>query len=91
MINMKTLTQSNTVQITNSVSGYRKLNSHLLKPLKAGFLGFATILMILFFINLLSYVAGSAEKFGMDYLDLLLASVGFALQTTGTFLKSFSR
>jgi len=88
---MKTLTQLNPVQITASVPRFVKLNTYLVRPLKAGFAGFATILMILFFINLLSYAAGSAEKFGMDYLDLLLAGVGFVLQTTGTLLKSFSR
>lgn len=88
---MKTLAQYNPTPITTSVPRFIRLNTYLIRPLKAGFVGFATILMILFFINLLSYAAGSAEKFGMDYLDLLLAGVGFVLQTTGTLLKSFSR
>lgn len=88
---MKTITQSSPVQITTSIPEIKKLNEHLIKPLKAGFLGFATILMIIFFINLLSYIIGTNEKFGMDVLDLLLAGVGFFLQLTGTLLKSFIR
>ena len=88
---MKTLTQSNTIQITTSIQKFTKVNMYILKPLKAGFAGFATILMILFFINLFYYISGSAEKFGMDYLDLLLAAAGFLLQTSSTLLKSFIR
>ena len=88
---MKTLAHSNPTQISTSILGSSKLTNHLIKPLKAGFLGFATILMILFFINLFSYVIGTNEKFGMDVLDLLLAGVGFFLQLTGTLLKSFVR
>lgn len=86
---MKTLAQSNPVQVSTSILGSRKLTNHLIKPLKAGFLGFATIMMIIFFINIFSYVIGSNEKFGLDILDLLLAGVGFFLQLTGTLLKSF--
>ena len=86
---MKTIAQSSQIQITTSIPEIRKINEHLFKPLKAGFLGFITILMIIFFINLLSYVIGTNEKFGMDVLDLLLAGVGFFLQLTGTLLKSF--
>ena len=77
---MKTITQSSQIQITASIPEIRKINEHLFKPLKAGF-----------FINLLSYVIGTNEKFGMDVLDLLLAGVGFFLQLTGTLLKSFVR
>ncbi len=88
---MKTLTHTGPVQITSTVPAYKKINNYLVKPIKAGFLGFASILMIIFFINLLSYVLGSTEKFGMDYLDLLLAGVGFFLQMTGALLKSFVR
>ena len=88
---MKTLTHSNPIQITTSIPKFAKVNMYILKPLKAGFIGFATILMILFFINLFSYISGSAEKFGMDHLDLLLAGAGFLLQTAGTLLKSFIR
>ena len=88
---MKTLAETNSVQITTSIPNFSKLNSILIKPLKAGFLGFATIMMLLFFINLLSFVVGSSEKFGLDLIDLLLAGVGFALQTAGTLLKSFAR
>ena len=88
---MKTLTHSNPIQITTSIPRFVKVNMYILKPLKAGFIGFATILMILFFINLFSYISGSAEKFGMDYLDLLLAAAGFFLQTSSTLLKSFIR
>lgn len=88
---MKTLTHTGPVQITSAVPAYKKINNYLVKPIKAGFLGFAAILMIIFFINLLSYVMGSTEKFGMDYLDLLLAGVGFFLQMTSALLKSFTR
>lgn len=88
---MKTITQRGQVQISASIPEIRKINEHLLKPLKAGFLGFTTILMLIFFINLFSYIIGTTEKFGMDVLDLLLAGVGFFLQSTGALLKSFVR
>jgi hypothetical protein len=45
--------------------------------------------MIIFFLNLISFVIGSNEKFGMDFLDLQLAGVGFVLQVTSTSLKNF--
>jgi len=38
---MKTLTQSNPIQITASVPRFVKLNTYLVRPLKAGFAGFA--------------------------------------------------
>lgn len=88
---MKTITQRGQVQISASIPEIRKINERLLRPLKAGFLGFTTILMIIFFINLFSYILGTTEKFGMDVLDLLLAAVGFLLQSTGALIKSFVR
>lgn len=88
-IKMKTTTQSSPVQNTTSIPDYRKLNNHLIKPLKAGFWGFTTILVIIFFMNLISFIIGSNEKFEMDFLDIQLAGVGFALQMTGTSLKNF--
>ena len=86
---MKTFVQMIPVSITTSVSGFKKLNDLFVKPLKAGFLGFAIILLIIFLINLLSYITGSNEKFGMDFSDLLLAGLGFLLQMTGAILKNF--
>ena len=88
---MKTIAETSPVQISTSITNFSKLDSILIKPMKAGFLGFITILMLLFFINLLSFIVGSNEKFGLDIIDLLLAGVGFVLQTTCTLLKSFSR
>lgn len=88
---MKAISQSRPVQITTPITNTKKLNDYIMKPLKAGFLGFATILMILFFLNLLSYVIGMNERFGMDVMDMMLAGVGFFLQLTGTLLKSFVR
>ena len=88
---MKTLVQSNPAQVSTSILGSRKLTNYLIQPLKAGFLGFSTVLLVIFFINLLSFVIGTNEKFGLDVLDLLLAGVGFFLQMTGTLLRSFSR
>ena len=90
-MNMKTIAQSNPVQIATSIPEHRKLNDYFIKPLKAGFLGFTTILMIIFFINLLSFVVGSNEKFGLDIMDLLLAGVGFVLQMLSSLFKCFIR
>jgi len=88
---MNTIIKSNPVHNSISIHDYKKLNNHLVKPLKSGFLGFTTILMIIIIINLLSFVIGSNEKFGIDFLDFQLAGVGFLLQMTGTSLKSFIR
>ena len=88
---MKTIIKSNPVHNSISIHDYKKLNNHLVKPLKSGFLGFTTILMIIIILNLLSVIIGSNEKFGIDFLDFQLAGVGFVLQMTGTSLKSFIR
>ena len=88
---MKTIIKSNPVHNSISIHDYKKLNNHLVKPLKSGFLGFTTVLMIIIIINVLSFVIGSNEKFGIDFLDFQLAGVGFVLQMTGTSLKSFIR
>ena len=53
---MKTITQSSPIQNTTSIAEYRKLNHYLIKQLKAGFFGFTTILMIIFFMNLISSI-----------------------------------
>jgi len=70
---------------------FRIPNTEIVKSLKAGFLAFSAILLIIFFINLISFFIGSNEKFGMDSLDFLLAGTGFVLQMTGTLVKSFIR
>lgn len=88
---MKTFTESNSLPITIAKFKSVKLNNYLIRPLRAGLLGFTTIIMIIFFINLISYITAASDNFGMDYLDLLLAGVGFFLQLTETFLKSFVR
>jgi hypothetical protein len=86
---MDMIKRASPIQNAASTPNYGKLNNHLIKPLKAGFWGFTTILMIIFFLNLISFVIGSNEKFGMDFLDLQLAGVGFVLQVTSTSLKNF--
>ncbi len=86
---METLTKSITAYITTSIPGFRKLNNYLFNPLIAGFLGFTTFLMIIFFMQFLYFIIGSNQKIGMDYLDFLLAGFGFFLQMTGALIKSF--
>lgn len=86
---MKIAIKSNPVYNSTIIPDYKKLNNHLVKPLKSGFLGFTTILMIIIILNLLSFVIGSNEQFRIDFLDFQLAGVGFLLQMTGTSLKSF--
>lgn len=88
---MKIAIKSNPVYNSTIIPDYKKLNNHLVKPLKSGFLGFTTILMIIIILNLLSFVIGSNEQFRIDFLDFQLAGVGFLLQTTGASLKSFIR
>lgn len=90
-MSMKTLTHSRQLRISSSVHNSKKLDDYLLKPIKAGFIGFITILMIIFIFNFLTFVLGVNEKFGMDFIDMILAGVGFVLQLTGTLLKSFAR
>jgi hypothetical protein len=88
---MKTITQSRPISIPGSITNYKKLSDHLFKPLKAGLVGFVTILILILLVNLVSYIIGINEKMGMDILDLLLAGLGFILQTAGALLKSFVR
>jgi hypothetical protein len=85
---METLTKFISPYFTTSIPGFKKLNDHLFNPLIAGFLGFTTILVIIFFTNLLSFFIGSDEKFGIDYLDFLLAGGGFFSQMMSTLFKS---
>lgn len=91
MVNMKTIVQSNTIKTNFINTNSLRVKEYLIKPFKAGFFGFATILFVLFFINMLSFIFGSAENFGMDLMDMLLAGVGFFLQLSGALLKSFVR
>jgi len=86
---METIKQSSPIQNATSTPNYGKLNNHLIKPLKAGFGGFTTILMIIFFLNVVTVVIGANKKFGMDFLDFQLAGVGFVLQVTRSSLKNF--
>jgi hypothetical protein len=65
---MRTKIHSSSDYFANSIQGFRKLSNPIVKPLKAGFLGFITILMIIIVINLLSFVIGSNEKFRIDSL-----------------------
>ena len=51
---METLTKSIAAYITTSTPGFRKLNTHLFNPLIAGFSGFTTFLMIIFFMHIFS-------------------------------------
>ncbi len=88
---MKAIAHSNAIKTNYIKTNRQKVKEYLVKPIKAGFLGFATILMVLFFINLLSFIFGTVEHFGMDLLDMMLAAVGFILQLSGTLLKSFAR
>lgn len=88
---METITHSTAIDIKKIQTAKKKLKDYFIKPLKAGFYGFITILLVLFIINLFSFLFGSTEHFGMDILDILLASVGFILQLTATLFKSFVR
>lgn len=88
---MKTTIKFNRVFNSTSIPDFKKLNDHLVKPFKSGFLGFTAILMIIIILNLLSFVIGSNDKFGIDFLDFQLAGVGFVLQMTLTIVKSFIR
>ena len=88
---MKKIINSISVYISNSVLNFSSLSNKIVNSLKAGFLGFAAVLIILFFINLASFITGTNEKFGMDSLDFLLAGIGFVLQMTYSLLKSFIR
>lgn len=88
---MKTMTQANPVQISTTIDGIKKSNGNIINALKAGFRGFTITIMLLFFINLLSYIIGSDETFGMDIIDLSLAFLGFVLQLTSSVLRNFAK
>lgn len=86
---MKAFVHTTTTQESNSILISRKIQILLLQPLRAGFFGFSAILILIFFINLLSFIVGIDEQFGLDILDLLLAGVGFFLQMARALTKSF--
>lgn len=85
------MTQANPVQISTTIDAIKKSNGYIIKSLKAGFRGFTITIMLLFFINLLSYIISSDKTFGMDIIDLFLAGLGFVLQMTSTILKNFAK
>ncbi len=91
IIKMEALTKSISTYITISIPGFGKINDHLFKAMISGFFGFTTFLMIIFLINILDIILGSNEKFGLNFLDFLLAGFGFFLQTTGSLIKSFNK
>jgi hypothetical protein len=66
----------------------KKMNLYTLQALKSGILGFSMILVIIFFAKLTLKMGGYYEKFAIDFLDLLLATVGFILKYTEILLKN---
>lgn len=88
---IKTVTPTDSVQLTAQTVNHKFLVNYFLTPLKAGFSGFATILMIIFISNLFLYTLGSNEKLTLDAMDLLLAGVGFFLQSSANLVKNFAR
>ena len=88
---IKTMTETNSVRITAPASSNKIFINYIISPLKAGFSGFATILMIIFISNLFLFTLGSNEKLSLDAMDLLLAGVGFFLQGTANLIKNFAR
>jgi hypothetical protein len=88
---MEKLTKLISDYIIVPIPGFEKLNDYLFKPLLAGILGFIIFFIVITLIHFLSYITGLNEKFGMDYLDFLLAGFGFLLQMTDSLIKSFSK
>ena len=88
---MEKLTKLISAYIIIPIPGFEKLNDYLFNPLVAGILGFTIFFMIITLIHLLSYVTGLNVKFGIDYLDFLLAGLGFLLQMTSALIKSFNK
>lgn len=90
MVRMKILMKTKFKRITALIPGFSKLNYHIIKPVKAGIKGFATVFFVILFIELFSNVFGHDKKLSLVFPDFLLAGLGFFLQMTGAMLKSFT-
>ena len=88
---MKTIAQTNQLVIEKKENKYKKLNNHFVKPTQAGLRGFVTILLLIFFIHLVSYVLGNNKKLGLDFIDLQLAGMGFLLQLSKNVIQNLRR
>jgi hypothetical protein len=88
---METLTTTISAYITTSIPGFNKLNGHLINALISGFLGFTTFFVIILLMHILKLILGYNEKFGLDFLDYLLAGLGSFLQMTGSLVKSYNK
>jgi hypothetical protein len=86
---MGTFTKSISARIVSSFPGFRILNLHILKPVKAGIRGFALILLVILFVELFSIVFGHKEKLSIVSSDFLLPGLGFFLQSIGALVQSF--
>ncbi len=88
---METLTTTISAYIITSIPGFSKLNGHFINALISGFLGFTTFFVIILLMHILKLILGYNEKFGLDFLDYLLAGLGFFLQMTGSLVKSYNK
>ena len=85
---MKTLTRTIFNGISQNFYRNEKLSLYFLSPLKAGFFGFSTIMIILFICDIFSSVLGIGS-IALNGIDIVLAGVGFVLKFGEHLLKNF--
>lgn len=74
----------------HEISNSGILKNFIFKPIKSGFLGFASFLIVLLITKFISYVIGTIDQFNFELDDLILSSIGFVLLFLIRFLENFS-
>jgi hypothetical protein len=65
------------------------IKNYILKPIKAGILGFTSFLVVLILTKLISVIIGTVTSFQLEMDDILLSSIGFILLFLIRFLENF--
>jgi len=67
------------------------IKKYIILPLREGIYGFALVFAVILMVKLLSYVLNINETFELDFMDVLLALVGFLFMFLIYFLKKLQR
>lgn len=69
------------------ILGFRK---HIILPIKSGLYGFTLVFLVIIIVKLLSFLLGINEIFNLDFMDVLLSSMGFFFMSLIHILKNIN-
>jgi len=77
MNSISSANQENVVE--NKSQLFIRLAKYLTSPIVAGFYGFALVFSVNLILKLLSLLLGINKPFNLDFIDVMISSIGFLL------------